>query len=250
MTAGVIAVWGPVDLAASPYLVLPLTVEPTKPRLCHDERYLNLWIRDLPFKLDHLCDLPRYVLPHHFQTTFDDKNGYQHVLLHSSSQAYFGFQWQGFYFVFRTLPFGWKASAFIYHKLGLAVSGAARSIGVPVSQYIDDRHVGQLFTAPLRMTRGPSFQRALAAAYIMCYLLVEAGHFIGLDKSQSTPSTCACFLGFVCDSVRQAFVILQEKRNKFATLREDILSSPFVSLKTLLLRLLKPSHFFSGNFSG
>ena len=68
MTAGVIAVWGPVDLVASPYLVLPSTVEPTKPRLCHYERYLNLWIRDLPFKLDNLCDLPMYVLPHHFQT--------------------------------------------------------------------------------------------------------------------------------------------------------------------------------------
>lgn len=167
VTAGVIAVWGPVDGVAPPRLVLPLTVEPTKPRLCHDERYLNLWIRDLPFKLDHLCDLPRYVLPYHFQTTFDDKNGYQHVLLHPSSQTYFGFQWQGFYFTFRTLPFGWKASAFIYHKLGLAVSGAARSIGVPVSQYIDDRHVGQLFSPPLRVSRGPSLQRALAAAYIM-----------------------------------------------------------------------------------
>ena len=137
-----------------------------------------------------------------------------------------------FYFVFRTLPFGWKARAFIYHKLGLAVSGAARSIGVPVPQYIDDRHVGKLFTAPLRMTRGPSFQRALAAAYIMCYLLIEVGYF-GLDKSQSTPSTCVLFLGFVCDSVRQAFVIPQDKRNKFATLREDILASPFVRLKTL-----------------
>ena len=145
----------------------------------------------------------------------------------------FGFQWQGFYFVFRTLPFGWKASAFICHKLGLAVSGAARSIGVPVSQYIDDRHVGQLFTALFRMTRGPSFQRALAAAYIMCYLLIEVGYFIGLHKSQSTPSTSVCFLGFVCDSVRQAFLIPQENRDKFATLREDILSSPFVSLKTL-----------------
>ena len=56
VTARVIAVWGPVDHVAPPYmcLVLPLTVEPTKPRLCHDERYLNLWIRDLPLKLDHL----------------------------------------------------------------------------------------------------------------------------------------------------------------------------------------------------
>ena len=137
-------------------------------------------------------------------------------------------------FLFR-LPYSciWLEGQCVYHKLVLEVSGAARSIGVPVSQYIDDWHMGQLFTAPLRMTRGPSFQRALAAAYIMCYLLVEAGYFIGLDKSQSTPSTCVCFLGFVCDSVRQAFVVPQEKRNKFATLREEILSSPFVSLKTL-----------------
>ena len=69
VTSGVIAVWGPIDSVIPPQLVLPLTVEPSKPRLCHDERYLNLWIRDLPFKLDHLCDLPRYVLPGRFQTT-------------------------------------------------------------------------------------------------------------------------------------------------------------------------------------
>ena len=181
----------------------------------------------------HLCDLPRYVLPHHFQTTFDNKNGYQHVLLHSSSQAYFGFQWQGFYFLFCTLPFGWKARTFIYHKLSLAVLGAARFIGVTVLQYLNDWHISQLFTAPLWMTRGPSFQRALAAAYIMSYLPIEAGYFIDLDKLQSTPLTCACFLGFVCKSLRQAFVILHNKRNKFVTLREDILSSPpFVSRKT------------------
>ena len=88
VTAGVIAVWGPVNSVAPPRLVLPLTVEPSKPRLCHVERHLNLWIGGLPFKLDHLCDLPRYVLPGHFQSTCDDKSGYQHVLLHPSSQAY------------------------------------------------------------------------------------------------------------------------------------------------------------------
>ena len=141
--------------------------------------------RDLPFKLDHLSDLPRYVLPGHFQTTCDDKSGYQHVLLHPSSQTYFGLQWRGFFFVSRTLPFGWKASAFISHKLGLVVSGAARSLGVPVSQYIDDRHLGQLFFPPLRISRSPSLERAKAAAYIMCYLLIKASacptlHFVQL----------------------------------------------------------------------
>ena len=95
----------------------------------------------------------RYVLPGHFQTTCDDKSGYQHVLLHPSSQTYFGFQWYGFFFVFRTIPFGWKASAFIYHKLGLAVSGAVRSLGVPASQYIDDRQVRKLFIPPFLVSR-------------------------------------------------------------------------------------------------
>lgn len=31
------------------HIVMPITIEPSKPRLCHDERYLNLWIRDNPF---------------------------------------------------------------------------------------------------------------------------------------------------------------------------------------------------------
>ena len=39
------------------------------------------------------------------------------------------------------------------------------------------------------------------------------------------------FLGFVCKFVREAFVIPQDKRNKFVTW-EDIPSSHFVSLKT------------------
>ena len=168
-----------------PHLVLSITIEPSKPRLCHDERFLNLWIRDLPFKLDHLVDLPRYVLPGNFQTTFDDKSGYQHVRLHPSSETYFGLEWNNFLFVFRTLPFGWKASAYICHNLGLVVSHAARSLGVPLSH--DDRHVGQLFASPMRSVVLPSTQRAQAAAYILCYTLIKAGYFINTDKSQHIP---------------------------------------------------------------
>ena len=56
VASGVLAVWGEVGVVSPPHLVLPIMVEPSKPRLCHDERFLNLWIRDLPFKLDHLSD--------------------------------------------------------------------------------------------------------------------------------------------------------------------------------------------------
>ena len=181
-------VYGKIGECSPPHLVLPLTVEPSKPRLCQDECFLNLWIRDLPFKLDHLPDLPRYVLPGHFQTTFDDKSGYQHLKIHPDSQEFFSFSWRIYYFSFCTLPFGWKASAYLYHNVGLVVTSAARSLGVPVSQYIDDRHVGRLFLS------GPavcqlSRQLAQAAAFILLFLLISAGYFVNLTKSSPQPST-------------------------------------------------------------
>ena len=52
LASGAISLIGKVGEVDPPHLVLPLTVEPTKPRLCHDARFLNLWMRDMPFKLD------------------------------------------------------------------------------------------------------------------------------------------------------------------------------------------------------
>ena len=101
VTAGVLDVWDRLGDVTPPHLVLALTLEPSKQSRCHDEQYLNIWIRDLPFQLNRIPDLPRYVLPGHFQTSFDDINGYQHVLLHFSSRTYFwpGMEW----YVFRVL---------------------------------------------------------------------------------------------------------------------------------------------------
>ena len=64
-----------------PHLVLPLTVESTKPRFCIDAKFLNLWTRDVPFTLDRLADVPRFVYPSSFLTKCDDKSRYDHVLL-------------------------------------------------------------------------------------------------------------------------------------------------------------------------
>ena len=56
--------------------------------------------KDCPFKLDYLTDLCRYVDFGHYQTTFDDKSGYDHVRLHPRSSTFFGLQWEGWYFTF------------------------------------------------------------------------------------------------------------------------------------------------------
>ena len=130
-------------------------------------------MRDLSFKLDQLPDLLLYVLPGHLQTTFDDKSGYQHLKIQPDSHEFFRFSWRGHYFNFCTLPFRWKASAYLHH-VGLIVTSAAQSLGVPVSQYIDDRHGGQLFLSGPAVCQ-PSHQLAQAAAFV-----VIPSHFSGI----------------------------------------------------------------------
>lgn len=136
--------------------------------MCHDERFLNLWVKDLPFTLDYISDIPRYVGANHYQTVCDEKSGYDHVSLTKDSETFFGLAWKGCYFVYRTLPFGWKASAFIYQSVGLMATNYIRSLGVPCSQYIDDRHQSQLVT-PLSC-QWSLLQKAEAAAYIVITL--------------------------------------------------------------------------------
>lgn len=109
--------------------------------MCHDERFLNLWVKDLPFTHDYLSDLPRYVGQGHYQSVCDDKSGYDHILLTEESQPLFGLAWQGCYLIYCTLPFGWKASTYIYHSVGLVATSFMRSLGVPCSQYIGTKQI-------------------------------------------------------------------------------------------------------------
>ena len=57
--------------------------------------------------------------------------------------------------------------------------------------------------------------------------------FHRFEKLQLVPSTSTRFLDFICDSVLQVFLIPEDKKVKFAALREDVISSPFMGLKTL-----------------
>ena len=71
------------------------------------------------------------------------------------------------------------------------------------------------------------------AAFVACSVLISLGYFIGLKKSVLTPCTSLRFLGYLCDSEKQAFILPDDKRISFASLRESILEKNSVSLKNL-----------------
>lgn len=230
---GSLLVLGEVGAVDPPHLVMPITVEPTKPRMCHDERFLNLWIKDCPFSLDYITNLPRYVGINHFQTTIDDKSGYDHVPLHPHSRTFFGLEWKGFYFVYATLPFGWKASAYIYHTIGMAAISHIRSMGVPSSNYIDDKHIGQLRALRSSSYKYSNYQLSEMATFIACSILLQLGYFLGLKKCSLIPALKVKYLGYFSESDKQAFTLPPDKVYRFAALRDNILSHKTVALRTL-----------------
>ena len=133
---------------------------------------------------------------------------------------------------FCTLPLGWKASAFIHLYLGLFVTGAVRSLGVPVSRYTDDRHVSQLFCSPARTSLVPSEVLAEAATYVM-FSACRGGLFYWYCKV-----TVGCVHGyplywFLVRFIPQATLLPDDKRLKLSSFIEQILASRDVGLRKL-----------------
>ena len=85
-----------------------------------------------------------------------------------------------------------EALSFYLYDTGILVSHYVRSIGIPCSLDIDDRHTSQL-----RDTKDSSLRRlgldkrqfnlacAHMAAFLVCYTLVNLGYFISLQKSKA-----------------------------------------------------------------
>ena len=88
LSTGAIRVWGKVGEVSPPWLVLPMTVEPNKPRLCVDARFLNLWMKDTPFSLETLVLVPRIAYRNCHFSKIDDKSGYDHILISADSQQF------------------------------------------------------------------------------------------------------------------------------------------------------------------
>ena len=84
---GSISIWGKCGHCTPPHIVIPLTVEPKKPRLCHDERYLNLPNICPKIKFDPITDLSSCVGNDHYQAKLDDKSRYDRIKLAQESKT-------------------------------------------------------------------------------------------------------------------------------------------------------------------
>ena len=105
-----------------PDLILPLGIEPQKPRLLWDARYLNLFCKQCPFSLDGVDKVRVIGWEKMYLFKIDHKSGYLHVPFHRESWKYLGVEWENEILVFTCLAFGGSICPVIYHSLSDATT--------------------------------------------------------------------------------------------------------------------------------
>ena len=232
---GSLTLWGKVNEVSPPHIVMPLVmVEGTnKLRLCHDERYLNLFMGKQPFTLENLHLIPGLLPDSAMIAKCDEKSAYDGVLLNVESRKFFGLEFGGWYMVYNTLPFGWSVSPFIYQTIGMTLTHMLRSKGITTLQYLDDRLIGP---GPCTDQNGPPEEATRTAIWYTLSTLTSLGYTLALHKSVLTPVKELTFLGLTIHTDSRNFSIPQEKRDNFRTLREAILLG--TQVHTLLIQKL------------
>jgi hypothetical protein len=228
---GILQEWEKIRRHKEPFIptvVSPLGIEPNKPRVLWDGRFVNEFCRDIPFSMDNATRIAEVSWENAYFFKLDHKNGYQHVPLHRESWKFFGIFWKGKYYVFTVLPFGWKSSPLIYHTLTEAVAMYLRSLGIPMLVWIDD----MCGMTQLQMQQGTDeqqFQSAMKAMVVTTRVLFLAGYFLGIKKCFLIPEQVMTYLGIDCDSHRMRFLVPEERKDKYIPLLQQLLSQTSVT---------------------
>ena len=217
---------------SKPIVVCPLSVEPSKPRVIWDGRYLNEFIRDIPFTMDNATKVAEVAWKGAYMFKLDHKNGYFHVPIDEQSRKYFGICWQEVFYVLCVLPFGWKSSPYIYHSLTEAVNMYIRSLGIPMLGWIDDM-LGLVQQLLHLASDEEQFQSCMRAMVVVSYIMFMAGYFLNIKKCFLIPEQVITYLGIECDALKGRFAVPQTRIQKYVPIIDKLLTSSWISFSTL-----------------
>ena len=101
-----------------------------------------------------------------------------------------------------------------------------RSLGIHTLQYIDDRMEaeGTSGDTPIECAENKVSLTGNAVSYCLVEILTRLDYTLSLRKCHLQPTTCIRGLGFLADSVKQAYILPEDKKDKFIVIRESILS--------------------------
>jgi hypothetical protein len=143
----------------------------------------------------------------------DLRSGYYHVNISEEDQEYLGFQFEGQYYVFTSLPFGLGSAPYAFTMLTRQMVKHWRSLGIRLIHYLDD----YLWMAPTR-------ELALLLAQRVRADMAALGFYVNDEKSQFEPTQLLEHLGFMVDTGRMVFDVPDRRRAKLLAVAQDLLS--------------------------
>ena len=146
---------------------------------------LNKFLAIPKFKMETPESIRASLRKGKWATSIDLTDAYLHVPIHSQSQKYLGFHFQGITYQFTSLPFGLATAPLIFTSIVKEVKLIALQSGIRLHQYLDD----WLIRAPSKLECTEQTQKLLK-------LVKDLGFIVNLKKSELVPSQRFNFLGY------------------------------------------------------
>ncbi|CAI7889972.1 unnamed protein product [Closterium sp. NIES-53] len=184
--------------------ISPLNVveQREKCRLVLDLRKVNEHLCIPKFKYEGLARVAELIQPNDWMLSVDLKSGYHHVDIHPTCWKYLGFQFEGNYYFFQSLPFGLAIAPFIFTQLIKQLARRWRSLGWWVIPYVDDI-----------LILAETAQQAGAACAQIVRDLRDAAIVINEKKSRLVPTQELRFLGLELNTQVGKFSAGEERRS-------------------------------------
>jgi hypothetical protein len=200
-----------------------------KPCLIYDARRLNLFERKFPLKYENLRGFQRGLKRGSLMWSLDHRSGYHHVSIAKDSRTLMGFEWNGEWYVWNVLPFGWAPACSVYSRLSGLLAAYLRKHGIHTMVYIDDMG---FFVEP-----GASPARQHRQIWSVMAVMYLAGFTVALEKSVLRPAMTVQLLGFTIDSEMCQFSVPEAKLKKLLDLLEGAAAQKRLWAKELQSRV-------------
>lgn len=222
LESGAVGVWP--ESGEPPEIIHPMGVVESagKERLICNDRYLNIFLKQIPFQYDKLRDVLAFTLPGSFMATGDLKSGYFHVPIHPAYWKYFGFRIGKKVFFYKVLCFGFAQACWVFTMVMREPILELRRLSIPLSGYIDD-----LFSA------AKTFGKALRQILFTVLVFAALGAFFGLPKCQLEPLRRLKWLGFLVDSESESFLLTESRMLRLKQVLEEVVSLALTSPRVI-----------------
>lgn len=175
-----------------PKFVSPLKCVPKKEagkfRMVMNLTHLNKYVCTPKFQYDSFKMVADTIQSDDQFTSFDLRNGFYHCPLSAYASQYFGFCFQGKYYIWLVCPFGWSSSPYYFHKLLRPVKQFLSVNGIRSSIFVDDTLI-------------PAQKKFITDhTDFAVTTFTDLGFDINYPKSQLDPVYSIEYVGYIYDS--------------------------------------------------